>query len=187
MAMEPEEGEAQEADPVTYGEGSVASIGTRRTRLSYATCQSEAEDKAEFLDFDASLGEELTEEPSEASSPRWWNSVMQVAADRRAQNTAAVAVGGYLTLGIAGGTSGLLAGGSLGLLAGLGPAVFTAGLSVPVGAALGAGTGLCIGASVGGTVGAVGGVLVGQRVFYRRSTGTVSPDSSEMIPETVET
>eukprot|EP00435_Cladocopium_sp_Y103_P059884 s447_g21.t1 len=148
----------------------------RRTRLSYVTCQSEFQDKADFLD----VGDldEFQEDQGCDSQPRWWKSVIEVASDRRAQQTAAVTVGGYLTMGIAGGTGGLVAGGSLGALVGLAPAPFTAGLSVPLGAAVGAGAGLCVGASVGSTVGAVGGLLVGRGVFYRQPHEPVTRQDS---------
>lgn len=152
-----------------HGEGSVASIATRRTRLSYVTCQSEFQDKADFLDVGDldEFPEDQSDQGSESQS-RWWKSVVEVTSDPRAQQTAAVTVGRYLKMGIAGGTGGLVCGGSIGALVGLAPAPFTAGLSVPLGAAVGAGAGLCVGASVGSTVGAVGGLLVGRGVFYRQ-------------------
>lgn len=41
------------------------------------------------------------------------------------------------------------------------PAIFTFGLSIPIGAALGSGTGLCIGTVAGSTAGLVGGGAAG--------------------------
>eukprot|EP00434_Breviolum_minutum_P031726 symbB.v1.2.028058.t2/scaffold2931.1/size66972/2 len=52
LAMEVSTEEVNGLQLPYHGEGSVASIGTgRRTRLSYVSCVSEAEDKAEFLDI----------------------------------------------------------------------------------------------------------------------------------------
>lgn len=162
-----EEDQDHDLAQLCHGEGSVASIATRRTRLSYVTCQSEFQDKADFLDVGDldEFPEDQSDQGCESQS-RWWKSVVEVASDPRAQQTAAVTVGGYLTMGITGGTGGMVCGGSIGALVGLAPAPFTAGLSVPLGAAVGAG--LCVGASVGSTVGAVGGLLVGRGVFYRQ-------------------
>merc|ERR1712113_1199502 len=60
--------------------------------------------------------------------------------------------------------TGAVSGGLVGAALGLVPAVFTFGLSIPVGAALGGGTGLCIGSAVGGTAGFVGGGIAGYKL-----------------------
>merc|ERR1719383_916726 len=90
--------------------------------------------------------------------------VQRVAADPKAKVTAASAVGGAVTLGASGGATGLVSGGLVGAAVGLVPAVFTFGLSIPVGAALGGGTGLCVGSAVGGTAGFVGGGIAGYKL-----------------------
>mmetsp|Transcript_353 Transcript_353/g.1027 ORF Transcript_353/g.1027 Transcript_353/m.1027 type:complete len:357 (-) Transcript_353:389-1459(-) len=91
-----------------------------------------------------------------------------LAADRQLQATAASAAGGAVALGASGGATGLAAGGALGAAIGLVPALFTFGLSIPVGAALGAGTGLVVGTAVGGTVGAVGAGAAGYGAYSKR-------------------
>jgi len=65
---------------------------------------------------------------------------------------------------VGGGTAGSVAGGAVGLV----PALFTFGLSIPVGAAVG----LCLGAAAGGTAGAVGGGSAGYGGYaYRKEIG----------------
>jgi len=91
-------------------------------------------------------------------------SAQRVAANPKAQVTAASAVGGAVTLGASGGATGLVSGGLVGAALGLVPAVFTFGLSIPVGAALGGGTGLCVGSAVGSTAGFVGGGIAGYKL-----------------------
>ncbi|CAJ1328279.1 unnamed protein product [Effrenium voratum] len=152
--------------------GSMTSMGTLRTRASYVTACSElsssprndegyAEVKEEFLEAISGI----EEVPNEHS---WLDALQEVALDRRAQRTAAAALGGYLTAGVAGGSSGLFAGGSLGLLLGLTAMPFTFGLSLPVGVAVGGCTGLCVGASLGAGFGLAGGALLGRQIFYRQ-------------------
>ncbi|CAE8583799.1 unnamed protein product, partial [Polarella glacialis] len=77
------------------------------------------------------------------------------------RRTVVFAAGGSAVVGIAGGASGLVAGGSIGSMLGVVPAVFTFGLSVPIGGFLGGLTGLGIGASCGVAIGAVGGGMLG--------------------------
>mmetsp|Transcript_5916 Transcript_5916/g.13192 ORF Transcript_5916/g.13192 Transcript_5916/m.13192 type:complete len:337 (-) Transcript_5916:393-1403(-) len=84
-----------------------------------------------------------------------------VASDGKFQATVAVGAGGAATCGAVGGAAGLLAGGASGAALGVIPALFTFGLSIPVGAALGAGAGLVAGTAAGGTVGAVAGGAIG--------------------------
>lgn len=90
--------------------------------------------------------------------------VQKVAADPKAKVAAASAVGGAVTLGASGGATGLVSGGLVGATLGLVPALFTFGLSIPVGAALGGGAGLCVGSAVGGTAGFVGGGVAGYKL-----------------------
>jgi len=52
---------------------------------------------------------------------------------------------------VAGGAGGFMSGGALGAAVGLGGALFTFGLSIPIGAAVGSGAGLLTGTAVGGT------------------------------------
>jgi hypothetical protein len=68
---------------------------------------------------------------------------------------------GAAACGASGGATGFVTGGAVGAALGLVPAVFTFGLSIPIGAAIGSGTGLCVGAVTGGTVGFVGGGAAG--------------------------
>jgi len=74
--------------------------------------------------------------------------------------TASTASGAALG-GTGGGVAGLATGAVAGAAAGLPLALFTFGLSVPVGAAIGGSAGVAVGATVGGTAGAVSGAAVG--------------------------
>lgn len=84
------------------------------------------------------------------------------------QATAGSAVGGALTMGAGGGATGLAAGGVVGAVAGLPMALFTFGLSIPLGAAIGGGTGLIVGTAAGATTGAVGGGAVGYGAYQKK-------------------
>ncbi|CAE7252031.1 unnamed protein product [Symbiodinium microadriaticum] len=66
----------------------------------------------------------------------------QAAKDGHVQATAAGIAGGAATLGAAGGATGLASGVAVGAALGVVPALFTFGLSIPIGAAIGGGTGL---------------------------------------------
>merc|ERR1719336_3650235 len=70
--------------------------------------------------------------------------VKSMASDRRVQVTAASAVGGGAVLGAGGAGVGLLSGGALGAAVGILPALFTFGLSIPLGAMIGAGCGMAV-------------------------------------------
>eukprot|EP00933_Yihiella_yeosuensis_P008057 TRINITY_DN113336_c0_g1_i1.p1 TRINITY_DN113336_c0_g1~~TRINITY_DN113336_c0_g1_i1.p1 ORF type:complete len:378 (+),score=106.10 TRINITY_DN113336_c0_g1_i1:108-1241(+) len=83
------------------------------------------------------------------------------AADPRMQVTAAGAGVGAAALGTAGAAGGAMAGGAVGMAVGLVPALFTFGLSIPVGAIIGGGTGLVAGGAAGTTVGFTGGAAAG--------------------------
>eukprot|EP00448_Togula_jolla_P038238 CAMPEP_0170619218 /NCGR_PEP_ID=MMETSP0224-20130122/27400_1 /TAXON_ID=285029 /ORGANISM="Togula jolla, Strain CCCM 725" /LENGTH=346 /DNA_ID=CAMNT_0010945295 /DNA_START=110 /DNA_END=1150 /DNA_ORIENTATION=+ len=86
---------------------------------------------------------------------------IEVVSDGKFQATAAAGAGGAVALGAFGGTAGLVAGSVSGAALGVIPALFTFGLSIPVGAVVGGGFGLVAGTSVGGTVGAATGCAVG--------------------------
>mmetsp|Transcript_21876 Transcript_21876/g.51085 ORF Transcript_21876/g.51085 Transcript_21876/m.51085 type:complete len:361 (+) Transcript_21876:99-1181(+) len=79
------------------------------------------------------------------------------ASDSRVQVTLLSAGAGATALGTAGAACGTLAGATAGALLGVVPAVFTFGLSIPIGAMIGGGGGLCLGTATGSTVGFVGG------------------------------
>ena len=88
--------------------------------------------------------------------------------DPKNQATAASALAGGAAMGATGGTAGFVAGGTAGAVLGVVPALFTFGLSIPIGAAIGAGLGSAIGAVGGGAVGAVSGGMAGREVYERR-------------------
>jgi len=90
------------------------------------------------------------------------------AQEPRVQVTAASAAGGAVVAGAGGGFTGLLAGGAAGAACGTIPAIFTLGLSIPVGAALGGGAGLAAGTVAGGTFGLLGGGATGYALYPRR-------------------
>lgn len=79
------------------------------------------------------------------------------AANRQVQVSALGAGAGSIALGTAGAAAGALGGGTVGALVGLVPAVFTFGLSIPIGIAVGGATGLVTGGAVGSGVGFAGG------------------------------
>jgi len=87
--------------------------------------------------------------------------ISEAAADPCVQVSAAGAGIGAITLGTAGAASGAMLGGTAGMLVGLVPALFTFGLSVPIGVAVGGGAGLCMGGAAGTTVGFAGGGAMG--------------------------
>ena len=77
-------------------------------------------------------------------------------------------MGGACALGVSGGATGLAAGSLVGGLLGVVPAVFTLGLSIPVGAVIGGGTGLAVGSSVGVMGGALSGGAAGYGAYKRK-------------------
>mmetsp|Transcript_35313 Transcript_35313/g.82458 ORF Transcript_35313/g.82458 Transcript_35313/m.82458 type:complete len:502 (-) Transcript_35313:96-1601(-) len=79
-----------------------------------------------------------------------------------AQPPVSWAAGAGLALGTGAGATGLLAGGAAGAALGVVPAIFTFGLSIPVGGILGGGAGLCTGFVTGGIAGIFGGRAAGQ-------------------------
>eukprot|EP00448_Togula_jolla_P008846 CAMPEP_0170595442 /NCGR_PEP_ID=MMETSP0224-20130122/14564_1 /TAXON_ID=285029 /ORGANISM="Togula jolla, Strain CCCM 725" /LENGTH=729 /DNA_ID=CAMNT_0010919623 /DNA_START=44 /DNA_END=2233 /DNA_ORIENTATION=+ len=85
--------------------------------------------------------------------PESWESRVKVAA--------VTGLGSAATLGAAGGATGFLLGGASGAALGVIPAIFTFGLSIPVGAALGSGAGLMAGTAVGSSIGAAAGSALG--------------------------
>lgn len=91
------------------------------------------------------------------------------------QVSAASAVTGGVAGGVAGGAIGTVSGGFIGAAVGVVPALFTFGLSIPVGAALGSGIGLCTGVVAGGSIGSVGLGVAGTGGYtYRKEIGAKS-------------
>lgn len=83
--------------------------------------------------------------------------VKTAASNRHVQVSTAGAGFGAAALGTAGAASGACVGGTVGALVGLVPAVFTFGLSIPIGAAVGGSTGLFVGGAAGCSLGFAGG------------------------------
>jgi len=100
---------------------------------------------------------------SKAKASEVNTAVREVASDPKAQTAAIGAAGGAVTLGATGGAVGLVSGSMAGAMVGLVPAIFTFGLSIPIGAVLGGGAGLCVGTAVGGTTGLVAGGAAGYK------------------------
>jgi len=80
--------------------------------------------------------------------------------DPQFQTCTIATAGGAITVGTAGGAFGLASGVVVGSAAGVVPALFTFGLSIPVGGAMGGAGGLCAGTLVGGASGGVGGFTI---------------------------
>jgi len=95
-------------------------------------------------------------------------SVKNAANDKGVQATAAGSISGSAALGASGGATGLATGTLLGAAVGIIPAVFTFGLSIPIGAAIGGSTGLVAGTVAGGAVGFVGGGVAGRTAHKHR-------------------
>lgn len=93
--------------------------------------------------------------------------VTTTAADRHVQVSVAGAGIGAASLGTAGAAGGVCVGGAVGALAGLVPALFTFGLSIPVGAVVGGSAGLILGGAAGTSAGFAGGGAVAY-VGYRQ-------------------
>jgi len=93
----------------------------------------------------------------------------RIASDRLVQVTAASAVGGGAVVGAGGAGAGLLTGGAVGAAVGILPALFTFGLSIPLGAVIGAGCGAAVGGAAGGTVGFTGAGAVGFGAYTKRA------------------
>eukprot|EP00747_Dinoflagellata_sp_TGD_P211037 gnl/TRDRNA2_/TRDRNA2_84244_c0_seq1.p1 gnl/TRDRNA2_/TRDRNA2_84244_c0~~gnl/TRDRNA2_/TRDRNA2_84244_c0_seq1.p1 ORF type:complete len:390 (-),score=95.27 gnl/TRDRNA2_/TRDRNA2_84244_c0_seq1:451-1557(-) len=89
------------------------------------------------------------------------------------KTTATYAGGGAVVGGTAGGAAGTVAGGAMGAAVGVIPALFTFGLSIPIGAAIGGGIGLCAGTVTGGSAGAVCGGAVGYKRYKKENPGTM--------------
>jgi len=91
------------------------------------------------------------------------------ASGRCTQVVAASGLGGAVLVGAGGAGAGLLAGGAAGAAIGLVPALFTFGLSIPIGAVIGGTCGTVVGAATGGTVGLTGGSAIGYGVYKKRA------------------
>merc|ERR1712190_411248 len=96
------------------------------------------------------------------------NASVKLAKEPQAQVTAASAAASGTVLGATGGAVGLAAGGLVGGAIGVPAAIFTFGLSIPIGAAIGGGTGLCVGTAAGGAVGFVSGGAASYGVQHRK-------------------
>merc|ERR1712039_632094 len=94
--------------------------------------------------------------------------VKNVVSDRSVQATAAGSITGSAAVAASGGATGLATGTIVGAACGLIPAVFTFGLSIPIGAAIGGSTGLVAGTVAGGAVGFVGGGVAGRTAHKHR-------------------
>jgi len=91
-----------------------------------------------------------------------------IASEKQTQVTVVTAVGGAAVGGTCGGFVGLGAGTLIGGAIGIVPALFTFGLSIPIGAAVGGGTGLCVGAAGGSSAGGAAGGAVGYGAYAKR-------------------
>merc|ERR1711920_243833 len=90
------------------------------------------------------------------------------ASDPATRATVVSATSGAVALGASAGATGLVAGGVAGAAIGVVPAIFTFGLSIPIGAAIGSGAGVVVGTTVGGVCGLVGGGAAGYSVKERK-------------------
>jgi len=91
------------------------------------------------------------------STKKTGSAMKAVVLDPEYEKTAGCAVGGALVFGTAGGAAATCAGAAMGAAVGVLPALFTFGLSIPVGAVVGGGMGMTIGGAAGGTAGLAAG------------------------------
>jgi len=94
---------------------------------------------------------------------------VELASEKAVQIAAASAAGGAAVGSAGGATGGLFLGGAAGALLGVVPAIFTFGLSIPLGAALGASCGVLLGGAAGTTTGAGLGGTAGYGAYTRRA------------------
>jgi len=94
---------------------------------------------------------------------------VKVLSERSFQVAAASAAGSATVLGAGGAVTGLFAGGTLGAAIGIVPAIFTFGLSIPVGIAVGAGCGAVAGGVAGSAGGLAGGGAAGYGAYSKRA------------------
>jgi len=99
------------------------------------------------------------------STKKTGSAMKAVVLDPEYEKTAGCAVGGALVFGTAGGAAATCAGAAMGAAVGVLPALFTFGLSIPVGAVVGGGMGMTIGSAAGGTAGLAAG---GASFAYRK-------------------
>lgn len=104
-----------------------------------------------------------------ATARRFFSSAYNVASEPSVQVTTATAIGGAVTLGAGGGIAGLATGGAIGGAIGFLPAIFTFGLSIPIGVAIGGGIGFGVGIAGGGGAGLLSGGTVGYVAYAKRS------------------
>jgi len=121
----------------------------------------------------AKVGKEKTSE--------FGTKALEVAQDGKFQATAGSAVAGAAALGTSGAATGLVAGGVLGAAVGVIPAIFTFGLSIPIGAMIGSGAGLATGATIGTTVGAIGGGAAGCAVYEKKDDIAVGVEGATTV------
>lgn len=87
----------------------------------------------------------------------------RLAMEPKVHSTIASAARGAITLAAAGGVTGFTTGSAIGAITGILPALFTFGLSIPVGALVGGGIGTFVGTTIGGGTGLVAGGLMGYK------------------------
>merc|ERR1712126_690684 len=98
-----------------------------------------------------------------------YETIKKTASKPQVKVTAVSAAGGAVSLGAGGALMGLTTGAGVGAAVGVIPALFTFGLSIPLGAFIGGGTGLCVGTAVGSSAGFVGGGAAGYIGFEHRA------------------
>merc|ERR1712050_759137 len=92
------------------------------------------------------------------------------------------AAGGAVALGTVGCAAGMLGGGAVGAVCGVVPALFTFGLSIPVGMAIGSGAGACICSTIGGMTGFLSGGALGYGVYSHREGQASAKDTWSTRP-----
>eukprot|EP00445_Apocalathium_hangoei_P041570 CAMPEP_0203967988 /NCGR_PEP_ID=MMETSP0359-20131031/96721_1 /ASSEMBLY_ACC=CAM_ASM_000338 /TAXON_ID=268821 /ORGANISM="Scrippsiella Hangoei, Strain SHTV-5" /LENGTH=474 /DNA_ID=CAMNT_0050905907 /DNA_START=49 /DNA_END=1473 /DNA_ORIENTATION=- len=172
-------------DGIVYVKGNAAATSTRLRTRAFETTGYLKVSAIDAVDVARGRVLELTQSASEAMSSagvvtvsaakgtqakaaKLGADLLETAQDRKTQVTAAAAAGGAVVVGVGGSAVGFVSGGAIGAACGVLPALFTFGLSIPIGAAIGSGAGLCLGAAAGGTAGLVGGGTTGYSVYAHR-------------------
>jgi hypothetical protein len=130
--------------------------------------------KALTRDFATATSDRATEMIDQLGSVK--RKTSKFVQDERTKGYVASAVGGAAIVGVPSAALCLVGGGAIGATLGLIPAIFTLGLSVPVGAMIGG----CCGTAVGATAGSAVGAALGCGIFNKQAEITLCAQNLEI-------
>merc|ERR1719469_218798 len=144
------------------GETAAAAKVSTQERLESAKARALAD--AEFVRGQAFQAKES----AAVKAKELYTTTGELVAKKSFQTTAASAAAGGMALGAGGAAAGTVTGSVAGAVAGLPLALFTFGLSIPVGAVVGRGAGLVLGTSAGAVTGVLGGGAAGFGAYQKK-------------------